>query len=270
MPELPEVETTCRGIRPSVQGKQVTHMLVRERRLRWPITQGVESVLTGTTVDTVSRRGKYILLETVRGTLICHLGMSGSLRLLPAQTPPAKHDHVDIVFGNTCLRFNDPRRFGVMLWTTAPVMEHKLLSSLGEEPLTRAFNAKILYSKTRKRTAPIKNVIMDSCVVVGVGNIYAAESLFMARILPTRAASSLSLEDCQRLVTMIKKVLRRSIRLGGTTLRDFHHADGKPGYFQQTLLVYGREGELCRECAGSLRLIRLGQRSTVYCPHCQQ
>lgn len=272
MPELPEVETTRRGIAPHICAQRVKDMVVRQARLRWPIpTARLKKELVGQVIDAVERRGKYLLLQTKKGTLIIHLGMSGSLRVLDKVTAPDKHDHVDIRLGNgRCLRFHDPRRFGAMLWSTRPWQQHALPKDLGPEPLSEEFDAAYLYNQSRKRKASIKQFIMDSKVVTGVGNIYASESLFLAGINPKLAAGRISLARMEGLVAAIKQVLSAAIAQGGTTLRDFVNGEGKPGYFQQQLNVYGRAGEACRQCGGEIRQIQQGQRATYYCPHCQR
>lgn len=270
MPELPEVETTRRGIAPQVMDHIVTAIKVRERRLRWPVPETLVKALPGQRIREVRRRGKYLLLETLTGTVILHLGMSGSLRILPADTPAAKHDHVDIVLDNGyALRLHDPRRFGTLLWTTQDPARHKLLRTLGPEPLEQGFDGAYLFNKSRHRTVAIKNFIMNSHIVVGVGNIYASESLFVARIHPERAAGRISKERYAVLAKAIKKVLAAALKAGGTTLRDFVREDGAPGYFRQHLRVYDREGKFCERCGAIIRSRITGQRSTFYCPHCQ-
>ena len=271
MPELPEVETTLRGLSPHLSGQRIAQVVVRNAQLRWPVPQQLPAILRGQTICALRRRAKYLLLECDSGTLILHLGMSGSLRVLPAHTPPEKHDHFDLVLGNgTLMRLRDPRRFGAVLWHEGDIALHPLLAQLGPEPLLQAFDAPHLYRATRKRSAAIKLVIMDSHVVVGVGNIYANEALFRAGIRPQLAAGKLSLPRCTRLVQTIRETLTESIALGGSTLRDFVHSDGKPGYFQQHYWVYGRAGEPCRACGTAIKLIKQGQRSSFYCPHCQK
>ena len=270
MPELPEVETTRLGILPHVEKRRVLSVVVRQRALRWPIPEGLEEALTGARITTVTRRGKYLLIETSRGQLLVHLGMSGSLRIVTAQDPLRKHDHVDIgLQGGRILRFHDPRRFGCILWLTDPDQVHPLLASLGPEPLSADFTPEYLFTHSRQRKVPVKHFIMDSHVVVGVGNIYANEALFSAGISPVRKAGAISLERYGDLVDEIRTVLGRAITVGGTTLRDFTGGDGKPGYFKQSLQVYGRGGEPCVRCQAPLKEIRLGQRTTVYCGHCQ-
>jgi len=271
MPELPEVETTRRGIAPHLTGHAVTDVIARHAQLRWPVPRGLAAKLGGCVVQAVERRAKYLLLRFEHGTLILHLGMSGSLRLVDADTPAGKHEHFDLVLDSgRALRLTDPRRFGAVLWTKDDPMQHELLCDLGPEPLGDDFDAGYLYLATRKRKTAIKLCIMDSKVVVGVGNIYASEALFRAGIHPSRAAGVLSQERCARLVAAIKDVLREAIRQGGTTLRDFTGGDGKPGYFAQQLRVYGRAGEPCTACGATIRQVRHGQRSTYYCPRCQR
>lgn len=270
MPELPEVETTRRGIEPHVVGQRVRRVIVRDARLRWPVPEDLDVRLSGQRIEAVERRAKYLLIKAERGTLIGHLGMSGSLRLVPADQPPAKHEHVDIELeSGLSLRYTDPRRFGALLWTQDP-LAHVLLSKLGPEPLTAAFDGGRLYELSRGRSMAVKPFIMDNAVVVGVGNIYAAEALFAAGIDPRRAAGSISRARYDRLAEEIKKVLARSIESGGTTLRDFIGGDGAPGYFKQELFVYGRKGEFCKVCGTGLQEIRLGQRASVYCRKCQR
>ena len=270
MPELPEVETTCRGIAPHILGQQVTAVVVRNSRLRWPVPAQLALDLPGRRVERVERRGKYLLLYAGDGCLLVHLGMSGSLRVTSAESTPLKHDHIDILIGNgAILRYSDPRRFGCMLWLKESPLEHPLLKTLGPEPLSDEFNGNTLFAASRGRKAPVKGLIMDSHVVVGVGNIYANEALFMAGIRPDRAAGRVSAERYEGLSQCIREILGRAIAQGGTTLRDFVGGDGKPGYFKQSLHVYGRGGEACTSCGGTLKEIRLGQRSTVFCPHCQ-
>lgn len=270
MPELPEVETTCAGIAPHIKGKKVKALVVRNPALRWPVPDDLAARVEGKTLLGVSRRGKYLLLRFNDGHLLIHLGMSGSLRIIQANEPPGYHDHVELVLSdNRALRFHDPRRFGCWLWAAGDVNAHKLLASLGPEPLSDAFDADYLYTACRGKKANIKNVIMDSHVVVGVGNIYANEALFLAGIRPRRAAGSLTRAQTKGLVSHIKAVLARAIESGGTTLRDFVGGDGKPGYFQQTLMVYGRGGEACKLCHTPLKEVRVNNRATVYCTQCQ-
>ncbi len=270
MPELPEVETTRLGIEPHVSGHTIKKLIVRERRLRWPVEDGLEKHLSGRRVSHVTRRGKYLLIHTDKGVLILHLGMSGSLRILPSTTPPLKHDHLDIVLDNQeCLRLRDPRRFGSIFWTTDDPGQHALLKNLGPEPLSDAFDAEYLFRLSRKRKVAVKQFIMNSHIVVGVGNIYANEALFLAGIRPGSAAGRLSKPRCQQLVEAIKTVLAKAIKQGGTTLRDFTAADGNPGYFRLQLNVYGRGGEPCPRCGTTIKSLHQGQRATYYCPKCQ-
>ncbi len=270
MPELPEVETTRRGIAPHVSGQTITRVTVRERRLRWPIPADLEDNLTGQEIQAVQRRAKYLLLPTGAGTVLLHLGMSGHLRILPAEAPTRNHDHVDIVLASgQCLRFNDPRRFGAVLWTSDPPERHPLLARLGPEPLSEGFSADYLYTRSRHRKTPIKSLIMDSHAVVGVGNIYANEALFKAGIHPLRAAGRISRIRHGTLVAAIRDVLSEAIQQGGTTLRDFVNSNGQPGYFAQRLNVYGRARLPCPNCGEPIKLHRSGQRATYYCSRCQ-
>jgi len=269
MPELPEVETTRRGIEPHCLGRVVRGVIVREPRLRWPVPNRLALELSGQAIKAVERRAKYLLFRTEAGSLLVHLGMSGSLRIVVPELSPGRHDHIDVMLdGGVCLRYHDPRRFGCFLWL-APGETHSLLSGLGPEPLSLEFDGQLLYRLSRGRKGPIKNFIMDGKVVVGVGNIYANEALFRSGIRPDRAAGRISLARYQRLADIIKQVLTSSIEQGGTTLRDFVGGDGRPGYFAQQLLVYGRAGQPCRCCGSLLRELRLGQRSSVYCVTCQ-
>ena len=271
MPELPEVETTRRGISPHIANKSICGVAIRQQQLRWPVPAGLERELTGNRVTAVGRRAKYLLFYLERGCLILHLGMSGSLRIVHPSLPADKHDHVDIVFeDDTCLRLRDPRRFGSVHWTDADPLEHDLLRHLGPEPLGQDFNAAYLYSRSRRRTQSVKAFIMESRTVVGVGNIYASESLFRSGIHPLRGAGNISLKRYGALVESIRDVLNAALEKGGTTLRDFVGGDGEPGYFRLDLDVYDRAGEPCRNCAGLIRQVRQGQRSTYYCPQCQR
>jgi len=271
LPELPEVETTRRGIEPHVLGRTVVALEVHEPRLRWLVPETLAAQLVGQRVERAGRRAKYLLLELTRGTLLWHLGMSGSLRVLPADAPPGLHDHVDLVLDSGCLlRFNDPRRFGSLHYTTEDPSGHPLLADLGPEPFDKEFDADYLWRITRRRRVAIKVLLMNSHLVVGVGNIYANEALFRARVRPGRAASSLTRIEAQRLVRAIRAVLKVAIRAGGTTLRDYVGADGNPGYFRQKLYVYERKGKPCRVCRTALRAITQGQRSSYYCPTCQK
>ena len=269
MPELPEVETTLRGISPALLGRTITEVRVRNAALRWPVTDEVQQAC-GLRVSGLQRRAKYLLITLESGGLMIHLGMSGSLRICDEHDEPRKHDHVDIVLDSgRCMRFNDPRRFGLFCWWKAPVNQHPLLRHLGPEPLQDSFSGTYLYQKSRGRRGAVKNFIMDGKVVVGVGNIYASESLFMAGIHPARAAGRISAVRYDALVAAIRDVLERAIAQGGTTLRDFAGSDGKPGYFAQELLVYGRDGAPCFQCGTAIRKKVIGQRSSFYCPKCQ-
>jgi len=271
MPELPEVETTRRGLAPVATGRTVRAVHVRERRLRWVLPPDFERELTGQRIQSIGRRGKYLLFVMDRGTLIVHLGMSGSLRIVAADTPPAAHDHVDLVLDSgRAMRFNDPRRFGSMHYTTENPQRHPLLASLAPEPLTEAFDGDYLYRRARRRRVSLKQFLMNSQVVVGVGNIYASEALFRARLRPRRAAGRLSQRECARLAFAIKRVLAHAIKVGGTTLRDYVNAEGEPGYFRQKLYVYERAGRACRRCGTKIRQTRQGARSTYWCPNCQR
>ncbi|MBI3562043.1 MAG: bifunctional DNA-formamidopyrimidine glycosylase/DNA-(apurinic or apyrimidinic site) lyase [Gammaproteobacteria bacterium] len=270
MPELPEVETTCRGITPHLLNHVIQQVVVYERRLRWPVPDDLPAQLQGQRILRIERRGKYILLGASVGTVIIHLGMSGSLRIVDADTVREPHDHIDILLDNAqCLRLHDPRRFGCVLFTADPVQHHSLIKVLGVEPLQRGFNADYMYGRSRGRKLAIKLFIMNSHIVVGVGNIYASEALFLAGIHPSRAAGKITRERYRALVTAIKQVLRAAIKQGGTTLRDFVNSEGKPGYFRQKLRVYERDGAPCVNCRQPIRRRVLGQRATYYCSHCQ-
>ena len=269
MPELPEVETSRRGIAPHIVHGRVTGVVVRNRRLRWPVSKAVDRNLLGETVTGVDRRAKYLLIENANGAAILHLGMSGSVSIVDRGTPAGVHDHVDIEFdsGKT-LRFRDPRRFGSLHWSRSP-LQHKLLKSLGPEPLGDELTGRYLWQKSRGRRVSVKQFIMNAQIVVGVGNIYASEALYHARINPRRAAGRIALQRYERLADAVKQVLADAIRAGGTTLRDFYGGDGEAGYFQQQLEAYGRDGEPCRLCNSPIAAIVQGQRSTYYCKQCQ-
>jgi formamidopyrimidine-DNA glycosylase len=269
MPELPEVEVTRRGLAPQLAGRRISAVEVREPRLRWPVPGEVRA-LAGRTVRAVNRRGKYLLLDCGDGHLILHLGMSGSLRLLPPDTPAQRHDHFDLVLGDRVLRLRDPRRFGAVLWTSQAPEAHPLLAGLGIEPLSRGLAPARLHALTRGCRAPVKQLLMDARRIVGVGNIYAAESLFRAGIDPRRRAGRLSMNDCVKLSRAVKATLRAAIRAGGSSLRDYVGADGAIGEFQSRTWVYGREGKPCRRCRAPIRRIVQGARSTFYCPSCQR
>ncbi|MCB1691297.1 MAG: bifunctional DNA-formamidopyrimidine glycosylase/DNA-(apurinic or apyrimidinic site) lyase [Pseudomonadales bacterium] len=269
MPELPEVETTRRGIAPHLTGRTIRQVLVREPRLRWPVSPLLGQAVTGRAVRGVARRAKYLMIGFDNGMVMIHLGMSGSLRVLPGDTEPGKHDHLDFhLDSGRLLRYRDPRRFGSVFWVPEGDA-HPLLQSLGPEPLSPDFDGDYLFAQSRGKKAPVKSFIMDSHLVVGVGNIYANEALFAAGIRPTRLAGTISRARYERLAGAIKTVLSRAIEAGGTTLRDFVREDGSPGYFRMDLKAYGRGGEPCIECGRRLAEIRLGQRTTVFCTRCQ-
>jgi formamidopyrimidine-DNA glycosylase len=270
MPELPEVETTRRGIAPALVGYRVIDAIVRERRLRWPIQTDFEKKVIGQTIRSVERRAKYILISFDTGTLILHLGMSGSLRLVKPGAPLKTHDHWDLgMDSGWLLRFHDPRRFGSLHFTAEDPQQHPLLKRLAPEPLSDDFNADYLYRATRKRSVTIKQLIMNSQLVVGVGNIYASEALFRAKISPRRAARRITKLEAAKLVRSIKTVLAAAVKIGGTTLRDYVNADGEPGYFKQKLFVYERDGMACRVCKNAIKQFTQGQRSTYWCAVCQ-
>lgn len=269
MPELPEVETTRRGIAPFVTGRVVERVLLRRRDLRWPIPRAITTKLPGQRIDAVERRAKYLLLHTETGSALLHLGMSGSLRITDPTVPPRMHDHYDLMLDSgKALRFNDPRRFGCLLWQQAGKV-HPLLRGLGPEPLGNNFDGDWLFARSRGRSAAVKTFLMDQSIVVGVGNIYASEALFAARVHPGRAAGAVSRARYARIAAEIRHVLDYAIARGGTTLRDFIAPDGAPGYFEQELMVYGRAGEACKVCGAPIRSGVTGQRMTYWCPHCQ-
>jgi len=269
MPELPEVETSCRGIEPHALGHKIVSICVRQPKLRWPVDPQLDSLMVGQIIQQVKRRAKYLQLQTTQGDILIHLGMSGSLKIVTDEAV-TKHDHLDIVLSNgKTIRYNDPRRFGCVLLNQQG-NQHPLLAKLGPEPLSDDFNGVYLHQKAKGRKGAIKNFIMNGQIVVGVGNIYAAESLFMSAIHPNRAANRVSLKRMTQLVTMIKMVLEKAILAGGSSLKDFTGSDGKPGYFQQELLVYGRQNLACVQCTSELKLMKIGQRASVYCPQCQK
>lgn len=271
MPELPEVETTRRGIAPVLEGQTIRELVVRDRRLRWPVPADMESRLRGARILRVWRRAKYLLLEMPHGSAMVHLGMSGSMRIINGAEVPELHDHFDLVItAKTTVRFNDPRRFGSLLWAGANPAAHPLLAELGPEPLEPSFNGSYLYASARGRRCTIKQHIMNSRIVAGVGNIYASESLFRAGIHPARAAGRIALPRMETLAGAIRDVLEDAIRVGGTTLRDYRGGDGKPGYFRQQLAVYERDGSRCQVCNGYIRHKLIGQRSSYYCSQCQR
>lgn len=271
MPELPEVETICRGIKPHICGKIFANIVIRQAQLRWRIPEDLNAQCRGRTIQNVTRRAKYILLDIVDKTIIIHLGMSGNLRITNAQTIHNKHDHVDFIFTDgTMLRFNDTRRFGAILSTSTPIKEHRLINLLGPEPLSTQFSGNHLYRLAKNRTIPIKSFIMNGHNVVGVGNIYANESLFMAGIHPNRPIGKISLNRYQKLAQSIRCILQQAIDKGGTTLRDFVNEQGKAGYFQQSLSVYGRKNEACVRCSSTIKRIVIAQRASYFCPTCQK
>lgn len=270
MPELPEVETSRLGIAPYCVNHKITHILVREPRLRWPVELSIGKKMVGQTITQVERRGKYLLLVTGIGQLMIHLGMSGSLRVLSRITEPGKHDHIDITLSSgNVIRFNDPRRFGSVIFNSQGEL-HPLLSRLGVEPLSDEFTPELLYQICHQRKAAIKSVIMNSRLLVGVGNIYAQEALFRAGIHPARAANKIAMARLARLTEMIKQVLNEAIEAGGSSLNDFTSAEGRPGYFQHTFQVYGRGGKPCKQCQSKLKQMVIAQRTTVYCCRCQR
>jgi formamidopyrimidine-DNA glycosylase len=275
MPELPEVETTRLGLLPRIKGKQIAQVIVRDRRLRWPIPRAFAQVLTGRTVTDVGRRGKYLLwacrLNDDYGYVLSHLGMSGSLRILQQAEAPGKHDHVDFVFSDgLVVRYTDPRRFGALLWLPGREPSHPLIDSLGPEPLSNEFDGDHLHAASRGRTVSVKEFLMNGHIVVGVGNIYASESLFRAGINPRLAAGRVSRDRYRALAEAVRDTLAKAIRAGGSSLRDYVQADGELGYFQVNAMVYDREGLPCRVCKTPVRAVRQGQRSTFYCPRCQR
>jgi len=269
MPELPEVEVTRRGLAPHLIGQVISAVKVREPRLRWRIPRAVHD-LAGRTVRSVRRRGKYLLIDCGDGHLILHLGMSGSLRLVPPGTPAGKHDHFDLLLGERCLRLRDPRRFGAVLWTDQDVDSHPLIAHLGVEPLSPALTGARLHKLSRGLRLSAKQFLMDAKRIVGVGNIYASESLFRAGIDPRKRAGRISVSESQKLVIAIKTTLRAAIKAGGSSLRDFVGSDGASGYFQNRVLVYDRAGMPCRRCRTPIKRIVQGARATYFCPSCQR
>ena len=270
MPELPEVETTLRGIQPHILNNEIEKIEVRQPHLRWPVpTEEIIKCLEGNYFSKINRRAKYLILSSLNGSLLIHLGMSGCLRIFPEFIEPEKHDHVDVIFKDgKILRFTDPRRFGSFLWSKDPD-QHPLLKNLGPEPLGNSFSGEYLFEHSRRRKVAIKNFIMNAKVVVGIGNIYASESLFLAGIRPQRKSNKTTLVQFELLASSIKTLLQKSIDKGGTTLRNFVGGSNKPGYFKQHLMVYGRKDKKCKSCSAHLKELKLGQRSSVYCPQCQ-
>jgi len=269
MPELPEVETTKNGLTPHISNHTLKSFVKNRSDLRWPIEPNNPNILKNQILLNIERRSKYLLFRFKKGTLMFHLGMSGSLRVCNKNESLKKHDHIELNFKDCSVRYNDPRRFGFCLWYEHEDSQHKLLKNLGPEPLTRSFNFKYFKNAIEKRSAPIKNVIMDSKVVVGCGNIYATESLYICNIHPATPANQLNSDQIKHLLETIKKILKKAIKQGGTTLKDFINADGKPGYFQQTLHVYGRKGEPCKKCKTTIESINLAGRASSFCPKCQ-
>lgn len=270
MPELPEVEITRRGILSHLEGQSIHHLIVRDYRLRWPIPKNLAATVKGQLISSVNRRAKYLLIQCETGAMILHLGMSGSLRILDEKEPAEKHDHFDIVLSSgKCLRYRDPRRFGALLWTNQDPLQHARLINLGVEPLLNTFDGQYLWQRARARKLAVKNFIMDGNIVVGVGNIYASEALFQSGIRPQTQTSKVSAARFDVLAATIKTVLADAIKSGGTTLRDFTQSDGNPGYFKQQLAVYGRANMPCTKCDAPIKLVKLGQRASYYCPQCQ-
>jgi len=270
MPELPEVETTRLGIAPHLKNNSFQKVIIRQRQLRWPVPANLSKVLQNKTITEVTRRAKYLLLSIEEvGTLIIHLGMSGSLRFVTKSKRAEKHDHIDFVLQDKVLRYNDPRRFGAVLLTDNSIENHELIMHLGPEPLTRAYSAEYMFATAKTRKAAVKSFIMDNKVVVGIGNIYATEALFAAGIHPERSANKVTLQEFDKLVNASKEILQKAIEQGGTTLKDFTDSNGKPGYFKQSLKVYGRVGDPCFDCGAPIKKLTLGQRTSSFCPSCQ-
>lgn len=271
MPELPEVETTKRGLAPHVEGKRIAGVTIRNPAMRWPVPGNLSSEISGSLLERISRRAKYLLLDCGRGSLILHLGMSGSLRYLEKDEPPGKHDHFDLCFEDGSLvRFRDPRRFGAVLWEKGDPASHPLLVHLGVEPFDPAFSGKLLHARSRGKQVSVKQFLMDNRIVVGVGNIYANESLFRSGVSPRISAGKIGESRYERLAAEIRKTLLEAIAAGGSSLRDFVDSSGNPGYFQQDYFVYGRTDAPCRKCSSPIRQVRQGQRSSFYCPKCQK
>ena len=269
MPELPEVEVSRLGITPHILNQTIDKIVIRQRQLRWLIPEEINDAV-GLEISAVKRRAKYLLIETQAGTIILHLGMSGKLRVVPVETALVKHDHVDICLSNgMCLRFNDPRRFGACLWQASDSEGLDIMNNLGPEPLTDDFDGQRLFELSRTKSQAVKNFIMDNKVVVGVGNIYANESLYLSKVNPLKSAKKITKKQYLLLAENIKLVLARAIKQGGTTLKDFAQADGQPGYFAQELHVYGRKGEECKVCSTEIESVVIGQRNSFYCPKCQ-
>lgn len=268
MPELPEVETTRMGIQPHIQNKVISGIIIRQSKLRFMIPDEIHQI-THANIQDVKRRGKYLIIETNSGHIIIHLGMSGSLHIVNSQTPPGKHDHVDILLDHQCLRYKDPRKFGCVLFTTNDPLTHPLLINIGPEPLTSSFDGRYLYETSKNHKTAIKKFIMDGHIVAGVGNIYANESLFLSGIHPKRAANNISKIRYEILANAVKSILNQAIKMGGTTLKDFLNHNGKPGYFQQYLNIYGKQNQACPKCQQAVKMIKISQRATYYCASCQ-
>lgn len=272
MPELPEVEIVCRALRQTIEKQKIDKVTIRHRFLRWPITKNLAQKVCGQHINHIHRRGKYILILLEKGSLIIHLGMSGHIRLFyPPLPSPKTHDHYDFTFSNQItLRYHDTRRFGALLWTDQPALQYPLLAHIGVEPLTPAFNGQYLFQQIKKRHSNIKAILMNSHIVAGIGNIYANEALFLARIHPSHPAFKLTLEECETLCNRSREVLQKAIDVGGTTLKDFFRIDGNPGEFSQQLLVYGKEGQSCPNCYQSIERMMINNRSTYFCKNCQK
>lgn len=269
MPELPEVETTVQAISNKLLTQKIDSLEVHESRLRYPFKHNWVEKIDGQTIVKINRRGKYIIIKLVKGALIIHLGMTGKLYFANPQDPLKKHDHFEFKIGNMNLRYNDPRRFGCLIWTNNDPLQHALLLNLGKEPFSKTFSGDYLHRKGRKSETTIKNFIMNNKVVVGVGNIYANEALYLAGIHPKRKTCNISLKRCDELAYSIKRVLAKAIRSGGTTIKDYFSPSGEPGYFKNKLYVYGRKNESCRRCKNKIKRMIIGQRSSFYCSHCQ-
>lgn len=273
MPELPEVETTCQGISLHIKNKKITNVIINTWKLRWPITKNLKNKLNNQTIQKITRRGKYIVLSLNKGSLIIHLGMSGKLTIISKEnySPPNKHDHFELSFSNNkILRYCDPRKFGTIQYTSKEFLKHKLLKNLGVEPLSTKFNGKFLHNNAQNKKCNIKQFIMNAKIVVGIGNIYANEILFLAKINPLIPAFKISLTQFNNISKATKIILKKAIKMGGTTLKDFYSVDNKPGYFSQTLSVYGRKDQNCIKCKTLLKEVKINNRSTIYCPNCQK
>lgn len=271
MPELPEVETTRRGLVPHVVGRRIRDVVVRNPHLRWPVPRDLRRRLRGEEVLAIRRRGKYLLFDCRKGHLLVHLGMSGRMSLVPQDAPAQRHDHIDLrLEGEHALRLTDPRRFGAMLWLETPAEDHLLLRGLGLEPFESGFTGEALARLAHGRRVAVKQFLMNSRIVTGIGNIYASEALWEARVHPNRSVAEISARRWEMIAAAVRGTLERALAAGGTTLRDFASAQGQPGYFQHEFAVYGRKGEPCRRCRTRIRASRQGQRSTFFCPRCQR